>query len=721
MRIYDGERRNHDIISLTSGIDFFSPYQNQLMAEQTSNIKPFVSPETKMAELTVKSVLTGAAFGIIFGASTVYLALKAGLTVSASIPIAVLAITLGRRFLKTTILENNIIQTTGSAGESIAAGVVFTLPGFLFLSEPGSASYFNYFTILILAIVGGILGTLMMIPLRRSLIVKEHGTLPYPEGTACASVLKAGERGGEFAKTAFMGLGFAFVYATLQKIFHVIAEQPSFSTQQANKTFPSARISGEITPEYMGVGYIIGPKIAGVLVAGGVLSWFVFTPLLASLLNDHGSLIAAQLVKLGYLKDINTAGGPGGWDPATQGFADWSQAIYRAYIRQIGAGAVAAGGFITLIKTIPTIISSFKGSLGSLKTSGVEGVNETKVPRTEQDLSIKVVGIGSLILVLIIALLPNTLIPGTSIGSKLLLGILVIIFGAFFVTVASRIVGLIGSSNSPISGMTIATLMGTCLIFIAVKWTGYVYEPMALIVGGMICIAAANAGATSQDLKTGYLVGATPKYQQMSLFVGAIVSSLAIGATIKILDQPTAEMAAQGIQHAIGTDKFPAPQGTLMATLIKGILSFNLDWQFVLVGVFIAIVMELCGIKALSFAIGIYLPLSTTLPIFIGGAIRGIVEWRNKRKNIQISPEEEDLGKGNLFATGLVAGGALAGVLVAFLFANDAVNAALTKWSAEHGLTGSLGGEGYKWLGVAFFAFMGITLYRIAIKRNRSA
>src|SRR6188474_1098723 len=653
------------------------------MADQQPVFKPFVSPETNMAEFTIKSVLTGAAFGIVFGAATVYLALKAGLTVSASIPIAVIAITLGRKLLKTTILENNIIQTTGSAGESIAAGVVFTLPGFLFLSDPANANYFNYFTILILAIVGGILGTLMMIPLRRSLIVKEHGTLPYPEGTACASVLKAGERGGEFAKTAFMGLGFAFLYATLQKIFHVIAEQPSFSTQQANKTFPSARISGEITPEYMGVGYIIGPKIAGVLVAGGVLSWFVFTPLLASLLNDHGSLIAAQLVKLGYLKDINTAGGPGGWDPATQGFADWSLAIYRAYIRQIGAGAVAAGGFITLIKTIPTIISSFKGSLGSLKTSGVEGVNETKVPRTEQDLSIKVVGIGSLILVLIIALLPNALIPGTSIGSKLLLGVLVIIFGAFFVTVASRIVGLIGSSNSPISGMTIATLMGTCLIFIAVKWTGYVYEPMALIVGGMICIAAANAGATSQDLKTGYLVGATPKYQQISLFVGAIVSSLAIGATIKILDTPTADMVAQGIHHAIGTDKFPAPQGTLMATLIKGILSFNLDWQFVLVGVFIAIVMELCGIKALSFAIGIYLPLSTTLPIFIGGAIRGIVEWRSKRKNIQINPEEEDLGKGNLFATGLVAGGAIAGVVVAILSASDSVNKGLAKVNAE--------------------------------------
>jgi OPT family oligopeptide transporter len=688
------------------------------MADQ-NNFKPFVSPETQMAEFTVKSILTGAAFGIIFGASTVYLALKAGLTVSASIPIAVLAITLGRKFLKTTILENNIIQTTGSAGESIAAGVVFTLPGFLFLSESGSANFFNYFTILILAIFGGVLGTLMMIPLRRSLIVQEHKTLPYPEGTACASVLKAGEKGGDFAKTAFMGLGFAFAYAILQKIFHVIAEAPAFMTKQTERFFPSAKVSGEITPEYMGVGYIIGPKIAGVLVAGGVLSWFVFTPLLASLLNDNGAIIAAQLAKLGYLKDINTAGGPGGWDPATQGFADWSTAIYRAYIRQIGAGAVAAGGFITLIKTIPTIISSFRGSIGSLKKgSGID--TNTVIPRTERDLSIKVVGIGSLILLLVIALLPNTLIPGSNIGSKLLLGLLVIVFGAFFVTVSSRIVGLIGSSNNPISGMTIATLMGTCLIFIAVQWTGHVYEPMALVVGGMICIAAANAGATSQDLKTGYLVGATPKYQQIALFVGAIVSSLAIGATIKILDQPTAEMAAQGIQHAIGTDKYPAPQGTLMATLIKGILSFNLDWQFVLVGVFIAVVMELCGIKALSFAIGIYLPLSTTLPIFIGGAIRGVVEWRQKKQNIQVAPEEEDLGKGNLFATGLVAGGALAGVLVAILSSIDSVNTQLGKVNAEHRIASSFGGEGYKWLGVAFFAVMGFVLYRIATGKKKA-
>jgi len=684
----------------------------------TNHFKPFVPPEANMRELTIKSIVLGAIFGVIFGASTVYLALKAGLTVSASIPIAVIAITLGRRFWKTTILENNIIQTTGSAGESIAAGVVFTLPGFLFLSDPDSANYFNYFTILILAIFGGILGTLMMIPLRRSLIVKEHGTLPYPEGTACASVLKAGERGGDFAKTAFMGLGFAFAYAMLQKIFHVIAEAPAFFTRQTNKVFPSARVSGEITPEYLGVGYIIGPRIAGILVAGGVLSWLVLIPLLASLVD--ADVIAAQLAKIGYLKDVATAGGSSGWNPVTHDFDNWSDAIYKAYIRQIGAGAVAAGGFITLIKTIPTIISSFKGSISSIKKSGVDGVNETNVPRTERDLSIKVVAIGSLVLLLVIALLPSTLIPGSNIFSKLLLGLLVIIFGAFFVTVSSRIVGLIGSSNNPISGMTIATLMGTCLIFIAVSWTGRIYEPMALVVGGMICIAAANAGATSQDLKTGFLVGATPRNQQIALFVGVIVSSLAIGATVKILDQPTAEMVANGIPHAIGSDVYPAPQGTLMATLIKGILTFNLDWQFVLVGVFIAIVMELCGIKSLSFAIGIYLPLSTTLPIFIGGAIKGLVERRQRRKNIILTPEEEDLGKGNLFATGLVAGGALAGVLVAILSSIDSVNTNLGRVNAEHSLSspGYLGVEGYKWLGVLFFGVMAYTLYRIAIKKK---
>ncbi|MFM7838587.1 MAG: OPT/YSL family transporter, partial [Chitinophagaceae bacterium] len=313
---------------------------------------PYIPASSTVKELTVKAILLGSFFGVVFGAATVYLALKAGLTVSASIPIAVIAITLGRKFFRTTILENNIIQTTGSAGESIAAGVAFTLPGFLFLSAPDSAAYFNYLTILILAIIGGLLGTLLMVPLRQALIVNEHETLAYPEGTACGEVLKAGEKGGDFAKTAFWGLGVALLYAILQKILHVIAETPYWATRQLNKFFPSAKVSGEITPEYLGVGYIIGPRISGVLVAGGVLSWLVLIPLLASLVPPD--LIAGQLVKLGYLSALTQNGGKGNWDAVTHTFSDYSSAIYYAYIRQIGAGAVAAGGILTLLKTLPT-------------------------------------------------------------------------------------------------------------------------------------------------------------------------------------------------------------------------------------------------------------------------------------------------------------------------------------------------------------------------------
>jgi OPT family oligopeptide transporter len=673
--------------------------------------QPFVSPQTIMKELTVKSIFLGSLFGVIFGAATVYLALKAGLTVSASIPIAVIAITLGRRFFKTTILENNIIQTTGSAGESIAAGVAFTLPGFLFLSSPDSASYFNYLTILILAIVGGMLGTLLMVPLRKALIVNEHDTLPYPEGTACGDVLKAGEKGGDFAKTAFWGLGVAFSYAILQKILHVIAETPFWITKQTNKFFPSAKLSGEITPEYLGVGYIIGPKIAGVLVAGGVLSWLVLIPLLSSIVP--ADTIAIQLNKLGYLADITKDGGKGGWNAATHTFTDYSAALYYAFIRQIGAGAVAAGGIITLIKTIPTIVKSIKGSVTSIKNNAGE---TDGVLRTERDLSLKVVGIGSLALVALIAILPQ--VPGDSILQKLLIGILVLIFGALFVTVSSRIVGLIGSSNNPISGMTIATVMGTSLIFIAVGWTGETYEPLVLVVGGMICIAAANAGATSQDLKSGYIVGATPRNQQIALFIGAIVSSIVIGLTIKYLDKPTSDMVAQGITHAIGTEKYPAPQATLMATLIKGILSFNLDWQYVFVGVFLAVVMELCGIRSLSFAVGAYLPLSTTLPIAIGGAIKGLVDRKKKKENNNINPEEDELGKGSLFATGLVAGGAVAGVVIAFIVGSESGEKLLNTISLEGAISNSIGTNLYYLLGVLFFAVMGWMLYKTAIKKD---
>jgi OPT family oligopeptide transporter len=668
--------------------------------------KPYVPDDAKMAEFTPKAVIVGAFFGLLFGASTVYLALKAGLTVSASIPIAVLSISLLKKLGGSTILENNIVQTIGSAGESIAAGVVFTLPGFLFLAvdptthQSVGAGYFNYWTIFTLALLGGMLGVLMMVPLRRALIVKEHGNLPYPEGAACAQVLIAGEQGGEMARTAYQGLGFAFAYAALQRVFHVIAETPTYVTRAASKIFPAATINADVTPEYMGVGYIIGPRIAGVLVAGGVLAWLGIIPLIASLVPGH--TIAEQLVKLGYLADINRPGAFG-WNPATHTFAALNTAIYRAYVRQIGAGAVAAGGFITLLKTLPTIISAFKGSVASLR-SGVSGAS-TK--RTEQDLPITIVVAGSFGLVFIMALLP--FLPG-NFGGRLVLGVLIVVFGFFFVTVASRIVGIIGTSSNPVSGMTIATLMATCLLFVGIGWTGDVYQPMALCVGGMVCIAAANAGATSQDLKTGFLVGATPKAQQIGLIIGAVAAAAVIGITIRVLDIPTADAAARGVTHMIGSERYPAPQGTLMATLIRGLLAHNLDWQFVLVGVFLAVTVELCGVSPLSFAVGAYLPLSTTLPIFVGGAIKGIVD----RRSGAAGGHGDDLGPGSLFATGLVAGGALAGVLVAILSVNDTVLAGLEKIDLSGALTRAIGEGGYMILGVIFFAVMGVVLYRVA-------
>jgi len=699
-------------------------------SETVSAVQPYISPDDhSVPEFTLRAITLGGLFGILFGASTVYLALKAGLTVSASIPIAVLAISIGKRFLGTSILENNIIQTCGSAGESVAAGVVFTLPAFIFLSGGVGADYFNIGPIMMIAILGGILGTLMMIPLRRPLIVKEHETLPYPEGTACAQVLIAGEKGGSLAATAFFGLGFAIVYAFLQKVIHLIAESPRYVTSLTNRYMPSASVAGEITPEYLGVGYIIGPKIGGILVAGGVFAAFALTPLLATLVPQE--TIAAQLTKLGIgyeATDMRPA--KFGWDATTKQFGDSADAIYRAYIRQIGAGAVAAAGFITLLKTFPTIVSSFLEAFRSLR-----GGSGTSMSRTDRDLSIVFVIFGSLGLVALMAILPG--IPGDTVLNKLAIGGLVIIFGFFFVTVASRIVGIIGSSNSPISGMTIATIMGTALVFIGVGWTGTLYEPMALVVGSIVCIAAANAGATSQDLKTGYLVGATPMYQQIALFIGVIVSSLVIGFTVKYLDTPTPEMLANGIQHAIG-EKYNAPQATLMATLIKGLLSFNLDWQFVLAGCFISVTMELCGIKSLSFAVGLYLPLATTLPIWIGGLIRGLADYlkgRSAKKSGEATAAhgsaDEELGKGNLFATGLVAGGALAGVVIALLSVNEGVTKFLANWSAEKSLSGMLAGVtqslgvapehagevGYQLFGVMCFALMGGVLFVLARRK----
>jgi len=670
---------------------------------------PYVPADTQMRELTLRAIALGMLFGVIFGAATVYLALKAGLTVSASIPIAVLAISLFKRLGSSTILENNIVQTIGSAGESIAAGVVFTLPGFLFLSRSPATGvsvgepYFSYWTILSLAMVGGLLGVLMMIPLRRSLIVKEHARLPYPEGTACASVLIAGERGGDLARTAYQGLGVAFLYALLQKVIRLVAEAPAIAIRATNRYLPAAVISGDITPEYLGVGYIIGPQIAGVLVAGGVLAWLGLIPLLTVVAPPDA--IAAQLVKLGYLSSLTTAGGPGGWNPATHAFADSAAAVYRAYVRQIGAGAVAAGGFITLLRTLPTIASSFKESLAALRQRDRAGT-----ARTERDLPITFVLVGSAVLIGVMALLP--FVPGPGVGSKLLLGLLIVVFGFFFVTVASRVVGLIGSSSNPISGMTIATLMATCLVFVGLRWTGDAYQPMALCVGAIVCIAAANAGATSQDLKTGFLVGATPRAQQIGLIIGVMTATVVVGLTIRILDRPP--------HHLIGSDLYPAPQATLMATLIRGLLAFNLDWQFVMVGAALAATVELCGVGSLSFAVGAYLPLSTTSPVFVGGLVRALADRAARRRGELVGGPDAELGPGNLFATGLVAGGAVAGVAVALLTVTDSGARAARRLSLEGPLTRALGPGGYQLLGLAMFAAMAALLWRIA-RRPRSS
>jgi len=650
--------------------------------------KPYISDEQIIPEFSVKAIVLGAIFGVIFGAATVYLALKAGLTVSASIPIAVLAIAVFKRIGKSTILENNIVQTIGSAGESVAAGVAFTIPALIFLAA--GEQFFTYFNIFTLALVGGTLGVLFMVPLRRSLIVKEHGTLPYPEGTACAEVLVAGERGGSLAGKVFAGLGIAFAYKSLMSILGLWKEQPTYRAGH-DSSFPNASVSAEITPEYLGVGYIIGPRIAGVLVAGGVLSYLVLIPLITFIGDALGTFLKPGVGEK-LIRDMSPS------------------EIRTGYVRYIGAGAVAAAGLITLIRTLPTIVAAFKESFKSLRDlkAGVAPA------RTEREIPITYVIIGSLALVLIVALLPQ--LPGDTIVGKLLMGVLVVVFGFFFVTVSSRIVGIIGSSSNPISGMTIATLMATCLIFVSLGWDGEVYQSLALAVGGIVCIAAANAGATSQDLKTGYIVGATPVYQQIGLIIGVVVSTIVIGLTLQALD---ASMKFQGVAHAIGSEKLPAPQATLMATIIQGLLAQDLPWGLVFVGMFIAVVIELCGVRSLSFAVGAYLPLSTTAPIFVGGLMKA---WADRMAGQKSGGHEEsEVSSGMLYSTGLVAGGSLTGVAIALLSgvsttAADGREISILQWTLDkigvHGWE-SMGGVA-DIIGIAFFAGLCFLLLRAA-------
>jgi putative OPT family oligopeptide transporter len=595
--------------------------------------QPYVAASQSPAEFTAKAIVLGMLFGLLFGASTVYLGLRAGLTVSASIPIAVLAISVLKRFGGSTILENNIVQTIGSAGESLAGGVVFTIPALIFLL-PYGPGYFNYLQITLLTFAGGILGVLMMVPLRRALIVKEHGVLPYPEGTACAEVLVAGERGGKLAALVFTGLGIGALWKALSWIFNLFRTEIGYSMPR-NSQFPNATLNVDVSPEYLGVGYVIGPRIAGTMFAGGVLSWLVLLPLLSIL----GEYITRPFPPI----HPNFANNPATGMPFLISEMSPGQ-LWSAYIRYIGAGAVLASGLITLARTIPTIVSSARGSIRDLSAGA--GPGGAAQARTERDIPMTVVLGGSLLLGVFLAAT-----PGLPTQGNVLAAVLVLVFGFFFATVSSRITGIIGSSSNPISGMTIATLILTCLLFVALGWTGDVYAPIAICVGAIVCIAAANAGTTSQDLKTGYIVGATPYYQQLGLIIGVLTSTLIIGLTTLYMHQV----------FGIGSADVPAPQATLMATIINGLLNQNLPWGLVLVGIFVSVTLELCGIHSLSFAVGSYLPIATTAPIFAGGLVRWYVEQKTG------VAQESDISAGTLLSSGLIAGGSIAGILFAVL------------------------------------------------------
>jgi putative OPT family oligopeptide transporter len=612
-----------------------APSSRLTPAGPSSGFKPYVSAAESPAEFTLKAVVIGALFGLLFGASTVYLGLRAGLTVSASIPIAVLAISVLKRMGGSTILENNIVQTIGSAGESVAGGVVFTVPALIFLAA--GTSYFNYFQITMLTLAGGVLGVLMMVPLRRALIVKEHGILPYPEGTACAEVLIAGEKGGKLAALVFGGLGVGALWKALSWVFNLFRTEVGYTVPRGSQ-FSNATINVDISPEYLGVGYVIGPRIAGTMFAGGVLSWLVLLPLLSIL----GAYITVPFPPI----HPNFANNPATGRPFLISEMLPAQ-LWSAYIRYIGAGAVLAAGLITLGRTIPTIVSS---AVEGLKGFGAGGAMVRL--RTDREIPMSVVLIGTLLVGLFLALA-----PGMPLQGNILAAILIIVFGFFFATVSSRITGLIGSSSNPISGMTIATLILTCLLFVALGWTGDAYGPVAICVGAVVCIAAANAGNTSQDLKTGYIVGATPLYQQLGLMIGVVVSALSIGWTTLYLHKV----------FTIGSAAIAAPQATLMATIIKGLLSQNLPWGLVLVGVFVAVTLELCGIHSLSFAVGSYLPIATTAPIFVGGLVRWWVERSTGEK------QESELSAGTLFSSGLIAGGSICGILYAVLVGTESI------------------------------------------------
>ena len=726
-----------------------SPAMRAEAAEERPEFSPYIAPETQLREFSLRAVILGSLLGMVFGASSLYLVLKVGLTVSASIPVAVISITLFRLFSKVgvkdaTILENNIVQTAGSAGESIAFGLGVTMPAIMILG-------FNLeiTRVMLVAILGGLLGILMMIPLRRALIVAQHGKLKYPEGTACAEVLKAGasaesreaaspEAKAEEARglgralnarTIFTGFGLGLVYKTVCVALKGWKDTPE---KVFGPPFKAGSLSIEASPELLGVGYIIGPKIASTMCAGGVLAYLVLIPLI----KFFGATMTTPVA------------------PGAVPIADMSPSQIRsAYILYIGAGAVAAGGIISLLRSLPIIWHGLREGVRDFGGGAARAAGGTV--RTENDLPMKVVGIGILLLLTIITL-------AKPLHMNILGALLIVLFGFLFVTVSSRLTGEIGSSSNPISGMTVATLLLTCLIFLLVGWTGGAWYVTALSVGGIVCIAASNGGSTSQDLKTGYLVGGTPKYQQMAILVGALLSALILGPILLKLNDaatvyvPATQVAPGGLQTNVAalpaslerlqgeqassdtrayhvwhkTDtvggpagkylvddsgkavwladpgingtitkrpdgtvvrKFDAPKATLMSYIIKGILDRQLPWGLVLFGVMIALVLEMAGIPSLAFAVGVYLPISSSTPILVGGWVRALVDRRAAKKLAHHNLTEEQLAAesdkspGVLMASGYIAGGAIAGILIAFMAGvMGPVDSSLTAWATEH-------------------------------------
>ncbi len=638
---------------------------------------PYIPASESPLEMSLRGIVLGAILGIVFGAASVYLGLRVGLTTSASIPIAVMAITILKKLKGNTVLENNIVQTVGSAGESVAAAVVFTVPALIFLGYPLKTSI-----TLLLALTGGALGVLLMIPLRRYLIVKEHENLRFPEGTACAEIIKAGEVGGTSASKIFKGIGLGALWKGMSTIFGFWKPSVAYNIP----FYKGASASMDIAPELMGVGYIIGWQTSLMMVGGGLMASFIISPLIAFI----GSVASAPIY------------------PGTIPINEMSpELIWKNYIKYIGAGAVATGGVIGLFRALPSIWESLTASIKQLAAERGGSGAKVEIPRTERDTPISIVGIGIVVLILFIWLVPTFRV-------NLLGAILIIVFGFLFSVVSARITGIVGSSSSPLSGMTIAVLMGTCLIFLAVGWGGQEYTYLALVIGAVVCIAISNAGTTAQDLKTGHLLGSTPSSQQLAILIGVVTSAAIVGVTMLLLNESqakeiplqhkftvTAEQykrsetmtgrdgkeyllvrvsGVEGIElgnylvdqqskeaifkreDGIGGRELAAPQSNLMAVLISGLLEQKLPWGLIMIGACIAFFMELIGIHSLTFAVGFYLPLSSTMPIFVGGLVRKIADWRYKRV-----PDDTEESEGTLLSSGLIAGGALVGVAGAFL------------------------------------------------------